>query len=185
MGEDALVYASNALAHGQKFDYIIHDVFTGGVEPTALFGATFLYDLQALLKPGGAIAINYAGNLKAMTTQRILWLISRVWKGNCRFFRDNAPPINLSPSATDFANIVTFCAPGAWGFREPVPADYPSSAGRRDALKPQHEIHLAFDEAAMRRPMPYGVSAYEHQQSAKEHWKIMRTVLPHAVWENW
>lgn len=40
-----------------RFDYIIHDVFTGGAEPEALFTAHFLHDLQNLLSRNGVIAI--------------------------------------------------------------------------------------------------------------------------------
>jgi spermidine synthase len=54
---DAVVYASSAVASGQTFDYIVHDVFTGGAEPVDLFTFEFLNDLQSLLKPNGAIAI--------------------------------------------------------------------------------------------------------------------------------
>lgn len=40
-----------------RYDYIIHDVFTGGAEPLELFTMEFLEGLYELLKPGGAIAI--------------------------------------------------------------------------------------------------------------------------------
>ena len=41
----------------QQYRYIVHDVFTGGAEPIALFTAEFLSGLYDLLKPDGAIAI--------------------------------------------------------------------------------------------------------------------------------
>lgn len=40
-----------------KFDYIVHDVFTGGAEPVPLFTLEFLQNLHALLKPNGVVAI--------------------------------------------------------------------------------------------------------------------------------
>jgi len=40
-----------------KYDYVIHDVFTGGAEPAALFTQEFLEGLSLLLKPDGVIAI--------------------------------------------------------------------------------------------------------------------------------
>lgn len=42
---------------GHMFDYIIHDVFTGGAVPAELFTFEFLSGLNYLLKPDGAIAI--------------------------------------------------------------------------------------------------------------------------------
>jgi spermidine synthase len=56
--EDAVTYAARTAKNAkQKFDYIVHDVFTGGAEPVELFTAEFFQDLHSLLKPNGAIAI--------------------------------------------------------------------------------------------------------------------------------
>lgn len=54
---DALEYTSGALHTKQQFDYIVHDVFTGGAEPANLFTVEFLTTLRSLLKPDGSIAI--------------------------------------------------------------------------------------------------------------------------------
>jgi spermidine synthase len=54
---DAVPYASLAVGLGKQFDYIIHDVFTGGAEPIDLFTFEFLNDLHSLLRPNGVIAI--------------------------------------------------------------------------------------------------------------------------------
>ena len=56
--EDAVKYAARTAKDGKKsFDYIVHDVFTGGAEPVDLFTVEFFQDLHSLLKPNGAIAI--------------------------------------------------------------------------------------------------------------------------------
>lgn len=56
--EDAVSYTSRLANQGQgKFDYIVHDVFTGGAEPIPLFTLEFLQNLDTLLKPEGVIAI--------------------------------------------------------------------------------------------------------------------------------
>jgi spermidine synthase len=49
--------ADMAKARPETYDYIVHDVFTGGVEPTALFTLEFLEGLYKLLKEDGSIAI--------------------------------------------------------------------------------------------------------------------------------
>ena len=61
---DAVSYASEIAAgnpynnnQGRKFDYIVHDVFTGGAEPVELFTLEFLQDLRTMLNPNGVIAI--------------------------------------------------------------------------------------------------------------------------------
>lgn len=56
--EDAVSYASYLAQNTtQTFDYIVHDVFTGGAEPVDLFTVEFMTDLYSLLKPNGVAAI--------------------------------------------------------------------------------------------------------------------------------
>lgn len=54
--EDATKFVKSAQDSSQ-YDYIVHDVFTGGAEPAELFTVEFLSGLHTLLKPDGAIAI--------------------------------------------------------------------------------------------------------------------------------
>jgi len=55
---DAVSYAAEAVVNNTEiYDYIVHDVFTGGAEPVDLFTLEFITDLYKLLKPGGVIAI--------------------------------------------------------------------------------------------------------------------------------
>ena len=58
--QDAVTFvdkASEVKAERSKYDYIVHDVFTGGVEPAALFTLEFLTGLSHLLKTDGVVAI--------------------------------------------------------------------------------------------------------------------------------
>lgn len=55
--DDAVSYASALAKTEEKYDYVVHDVFTGGAEPVELFTQEFLQDLHSILKPGGVIAI--------------------------------------------------------------------------------------------------------------------------------
>ena len=57
--EDAVSYTDRLAenAEEKRFDYIVHDVFTGGAEPIPLFTLEFLQNLNTLLKPNGVIAI--------------------------------------------------------------------------------------------------------------------------------
>ena len=55
---NAVDFAEESVANGtDKYDYIIHDVFTGGAEPVALFTVDFLENLRKLLKDDGVIVI--------------------------------------------------------------------------------------------------------------------------------
>jgi Spermine/spermidine synthase domain len=56
---DAVHLVEDAMARNlsTRYDYIIHDVFTGGAEPVELFTQEFLSGLKYLLKEDGVIAI--------------------------------------------------------------------------------------------------------------------------------
>lgn len=56
--QDAVSYTDELASQSQGlFDYIIHDVFTGGAEPIPLFTLEFFQNLHTLLKPEGVVAI--------------------------------------------------------------------------------------------------------------------------------
>lgn len=57
--EDAVAYASRVASdpQGRRFDYVVHDVFTGGAEPIPLFTQEFIQHLYDLLTPNGVVAI--------------------------------------------------------------------------------------------------------------------------------
>lgn len=55
---DAVTYTEELVnTTDNKYDYIVHDVFTGGAEPVPLFTLEFFENLNALLKPNGVVAI--------------------------------------------------------------------------------------------------------------------------------
>lgn len=241
------------------YDYIIHDVFTGGAEPLYLFTTQFLQNLRSLLTPNGAIALNYAGDLSLPLTRLVLRTISHAFDGQCKIFRDGPPERytegegksgktsaheqeEQSPSSV-FLNMVVFCrnSPGQISFRPPTTTDYLGSLSRRHYMLPKPDWEIAFpkheeealEETASSSPnddddpsvtatpphandanaaaekqdddaeykngkpdrllqqkkllRPGDESSWESEQieSAKRHWRIMRTVMPDVVWETW
>lgn len=58
--EDALSFVkreSNNVENKKQYEFILHDVFTGGAVPASLFTAEFLTELRSLLTDDGVIAI--------------------------------------------------------------------------------------------------------------------------------
>ena len=58
--QDAVYFVDQAQLAGPEhhtYNYIVHDVFTGGAEPASLFTQEFLQGLSNLLKPNGVIVI--------------------------------------------------------------------------------------------------------------------------------
>ncbi|OJD32261.1 spermine spermidine synthase [Diplodia corticola] len=187
---DAVAYVGETAAYAPaSFDYIIHDVFTGGAEPTALFTLDFLQGLKTLLRPDGVVAINYAGDLRLASTRLVLNTIHAVFP-SCRIFRDQAKDEAASADEMDFINMIVFCRPSKTPlhFRQPVDADFLGSMVRRRTLYPTKELEVAFtpdDGADLLTPDTVGVLEEGHRESAVSHWRIMRTVLPDKIWELW
>ena len=197
--KDMSLYTSGG-KNDQKQDmyqYIIHDVFTGGAEPLALFDSSFIDQLHSLMMDQAGIAVNYAGDLFDPNTVGVIDTIFDAFQGNCRVFREDEAP--MTAKSIDFTNLVTFCTKDSsrrskrshvdWRFREPVEADFLQSLSRRQNIPPRHEVDLPklrqshnLDENTEHRDE----STWKRQRkSAEDHWHIMRQVLPGKVWELW
>ncbi|CRG87645.1 hypothetical protein PISL3812_04665 [Talaromyces islandicus] len=191
--DNAVTFVETAQRQTQQYDYIVHDVFTGGVEPIELFTLEFLQGLYALLKDDGIVAINYAGDLSLPGAGLIVRTIRSVFP-QCRIFREND---GLEKSDTDplgFTNMVIFCKKSSQApltFRAPNEGDYLGSKSRESYMYPQHEIDPKLfdgandmtDQQILQVGKTSLIEAY-HLQNAIGHWNIMRGVLPAKVWEN-
>ncbi|RHZ63897.1 spermidine synthase [Aspergillus thermomutatus] len=188
--EDATVFVRRAQesASPAQYDYIVHDVFTGGAEPVELFTIEFIKGLYDLLKDDGVVAINYAGDISLYPAALAVRTIKAVFP-SCRIFREDA----AAEAKFDFTNMVIFCKKSntPLRFREPVKADFLGSRSRQNYLVPKHEVDPAqFDkiEKGGRRVLVAKETGRLHKyldRGALGHWEIMRTVMPDAVWENW
>lgn len=193
--EDAVSWVQNASHNAVKqYDYILHDVFTGGAEPLPLFTDNFLRNLRSLLTPDGVVAVNYAGDLDDSSTKQIVNTINLAFDRQCRMFRDSEP--SSERGDTDFLNMVIFCKNSAVGelkFRAPVEADFLGAVSRRHYLAPKDKLELKFpteeemQDYAVQTLTVDNLGGFEKKQveSAKKHWKIMRLVVPDFVWELW
>ncbi|KAF4945469.1 hypothetical protein FGADI_11971 [Fusarium gaditjirri] len=188
---DAVSYTADLVKQSKTYDYIVHDVFTGGAEPADLFTLEFLQGLGDLLKDDGVIAINYAGDFGLPTPQLIYRTIKKVFP-SCRIFRESPrDEANVEKWGSDFTNMVIFCrkTPGEVTFRNPKQKDFLRSQVRQALLLPKYEIKeqvFLEDEATdVLNKNETGKVTKWHQDSAAGHWKIMRSVLPGTIWEQW
>jgi len=108
-------------------------------------------------------------------------------------FREEALP-DEEGLTKDFTNMVMFCrkAKRTLSFRTPTEADFLGSQARRRHLLPKHEIKDSYFDRADSSEKPKilrrgqtEILEFCQQESALGHWKIMRSVLPDFVWENW
>lgn len=107
----------------------------------------------------------------------------------CRLFREDAGP--TEDTVTDFTNLVMFCrkAAGSFSFRQPTRADFLGSQARQHHLLPRHEVNPTsfvnqYGKDIVRENNTQEL-AKAQIESALGHWKVMRSVIPDAVWENW
>ena len=184
---DAVHAVRRANSQANSYDYIIHDVFTGGAEPAELFTIEFFSEIHKLLKSDGVVAINYASDLAMPASSLIYRTITSTFP-SCRVFReDEAPAPGVKPQ--DFTNMVFFCRKSNMPvtFRKPREADFLGSGARREYLVPRHEIkpeEFVGNGDVLRSGKTKQLEKWQ-AQSALGHWRVMRTVLPDAVWENW
>ncbi|KAL8769379.1 MAG: hypothetical protein Q9209_004606 [Squamulea sp. 1 TL-2023] len=185
--DDAVVFVEQN-KHQRAYDYIIHDVFTGGAEPIDLFTMEFMEGVKGMLTKDGVIAINYAGDLRLRSASLVVQTVLSVFP-TCRLFREDVG--SEDDTETDFTNLVMFCrkAAGPFSFRQPTSADFLGSQARQYHLLPQHEVEPdllvnRYSQDVIRRENTQDL-ANAQMNSALGHWKVMRSVLPDAVWENW
>jgi len=196
--DDATAYvAQKSVSAPGSFDYIIHDVFTGGAEPVYLFTTEFMQGLYDLLAPEGVVAINYAGDLTLGSTRLVLNTIHAIFPA-CRLFRDSPAPEEHKEGEADFINMVIFCVKNDHGlgkaavnFRDAVQKDFLGSIARRNFLQPQKQLEVKYDFVSKENGgkvmgnADVGELEKFHEDGAVSHWRIMRTVLPEGVWEMW
>ena len=174
------------------YDYIIHDVFTGGAEPVDLFTIEFLTTLNSILKEDGVIAINYAGDLALSSTSLVYRTILEVFP-SCRVFREDEQidedDIVTEDANGEFTNMVFICNKHRRQvtFRKVIEADFLGSASRKAYMVPRFEVSpTKFQRVGnLLTRSNRRVLEKMHVQSAIGHWKLMRKVMPAAIWENW
>ncbi|KAI9729817.1 MAG: hypothetical protein M1834_006565 [Cirrosporium novae-zelandiae] len=187
----SVVLEAQATKDTRRYDYIIHDVFTGGAEPVTLFTQEFIAGLRYLLKRNGVVAINYAGDLLLPSASIVVKTITSVFP-TCRIFRESAASEDKN-LVHDFTNLVIFCTNSRkrFSFRLPGPDDFLGSGARQAFLLPRYEVPLSkfnlnelSDSDILRMDHTYHLASSQ-MYSAVGHWNLMRTVLPSSIWENW
>jgi len=191
--EDAVGFVrreSSKGKEGKKYDYILHDVFTGGAVPASLFTLQVFTGLRDMLSDDGVIAVNWAGDLKLKAARSIIETIRHVFS-NCRVFREDKPEDETKD--VDFTNMVVFCTKSRapYVMRQPVARDYLGTFSRKTYLYPQHEIDLEQywgkskgDWMVLEESNIHELDAWQ-KASAVGHWAVIRTVVPDRVWENY
>ncbi|GJN91173.1 hypothetical protein Rhopal_004191-T1 [Rhodotorula paludigena] len=208
---DAVQWVGEQQGKGKLFDYIVHDVFTGGAVAASLFTAPFLSQLASLMHPSGILALNFAGTLSSLSSLAILTTVLSTFTslgGSCRAFEDvplTSSSAEHSTSPDSFINLVVLCS-RSWylsplAVRDPKRSDYlafPSPRVRHAVFRNfrAQEVSLerfdprGRDEADVRRwviGVEEDARRVEKDQldEVRMHAEAMGKVLPPDVWASW
>jgi SAM-dependent methyltransferase len=173
--EDARSFLARSAS---RYDIVVHDTFTGGTTPEHLLSLEALREVHDLLRPGGLLALNFAGyedGAKATPSRAVLRTLKTVFP-NVRVFRDMPP--NEEPDAA--ANLVYFASDGSLDVEIPKDAWFESAACRHILQSfAGWEVHLSDGELITDARNPLGqmqIPVFE------EHFEDMRKMLPLEVW---
>jgi hypothetical protein len=119
---------------------------------------------------------------------------------HCRTFREHEAPSaeEAAKAEQDFANVVIFCikrsirfpSSAPLTFRDTTEADFLGSPQRMAHLVPKYEIPRdQWQRGAGRNDVLAATTVSRLDKWQKRngvgHWKVMRAVVPAAVWESW
>ncbi|KAI0729446.1 hypothetical protein C8Q72DRAFT_317032 [Fomitopsis betulina] len=181
----------------ELYDYVIHDVFSGGSLPSLLFTQQFWNNTKKVMKPDGVLAVNFAGDLKSPSPRAVIITLESVF-GHCRAFCDEMDPLEQPQPYHNWLLLCSASSPTSLTLRAPTPADFLGSPQRANVLstlaqrevdlQPVRSIVAALDEKKREEYVlddarVAGTISKWQEKDALEHWRIMREVLPDPFWE--
>ncbi|TFY60680.1 hypothetical protein EVJ58_g4995 [Rhodofomes roseus] len=185
-------------ANTELYDYVVHDVFSGGSLPTLLFTKDFWNSTSKVMKPDGVLAVNFAGELVSPSSRAIIVTLESMF-GRCRVFCDELDPYE---QPQPYHNWLVLCSKSTDPLilRAPTHADFLGSPQRANVLSSltRREVDLqavrdAVEALEEKKREEYyltdakvaGTIARWQEKDALDHWRIMRNVLPDVFWETY
>lgn len=173
------------------FDLVVHDCFSGDGVPQHIFTREFWADLQTIMEPDGVLAVNYFGSFASPAARSVLVTLLSSFR-SCRVFHDQHPPEDAFVG-NQFLNMVFFCTSmNKLVFRPATKEDLLGSLSTRRMLERLQ------DREVDPKLILGNMSSAEYDQwvltddknnlnelqrkDSIEHFSIMQSVLPQAMW---
>ncbi|KAJ2501297.1 hypothetical protein GGI11_007806 [Coemansia sp. RSA 2049] len=174
-------------AQTHTYDYVVHDVFTGGSVPAPLFSTSAIEQIRRILKPDGILAMNYVGIPNDSRSLAHITFTLRTAFPHIRCFAETLE----DPDA--MVNMMFFASP------RPVRFDITpgllraigSSSIRARALQDMEKNEVDIDAAVSRldrvKPITDTWNPLPQWQAgpAIQHWHAMRNLFPENYWLNY
>lgn len=182
---DAVEFLEQANSTRERYDYIIHDVFTGGAVPAELFSMDTWRATRDVMMEDGVLAVNFVGAIDdpptTPATAAVALVYDRLKKvfGHVRVFSDGHD--------TRTHNLVFFASPvpERLTFRDYVEADLMESGIRKQALDTFQRYEVSRDSLGP------GVEDLEGSDyilymgqwdTCRIHLQLMTTIHPRELW---
>ncbi|KAJ3028566.1 hypothetical protein HDV00_010177 [Rhizophlyctis rosea] len=188
------------VANDSSYDWVLHDVFTGGVVPGNLFTLEAMRSVRRVLKEDGVLAMNFVGQLDSNSTEAVVNTLKAVFT-HIVAYRE-LPPASAPPER--ITNLVFYASNAPIKFRAPTQKDlrsgppgnmYPkmwenfASYRVKDAdIKGMVEVEEELEEGAVAKNKTMirdGFNPLGGMQvdNARIHWEIMRELFKGEMWE--
>ncbi|RHZ78145.1 hypothetical protein Glove_167g96 [Diversispora epigaea] len=166
------------------YDYVLHDVFTGGSMPSELYSIEALEQIKRVMKEDGIMALNFVGSERwphAESLALVSNTIKRVFP-YIKCFKEG------SQDEGTFQNMVFFASSHKIKFRQPDKEDFLDSDMREFMLKNFIKWPVSLEKFKNVSEIITDINnPLDKIQliSAHEHWVIMRELFPMEVWINY
>ncbi|KAJ3295193.1 hypothetical protein HK104_002927 [Borealophlyctis nickersoniae] len=166
------------------YDYVLHDVFTGGVVPESLFSVEAMQGVKRVLKDDGILALNFVGTRNGTAIGVIARTLKEVFPYISLYIEE--PPPEMAQDKNIVCNQVFFAADFPLSF-QPTSNDlraggmYGHMLKRFASFKADAVPGIGVEGDIItdkRNPLAGMMVA-----SALEHWKLMREMFQVEVWE--
>jgi SAM-dependent methyltransferase len=175
--EDARTFVGRT---DRRYDLVVHDTFTGGSTPEHLMSLEVLRDLHRILRPGGVVAVNFAGYQRGPNAAAS-WAVARTLRAVfpvVRIFRDSDPEVRPN----EVGNMIYFASD--------APLDFTIPTGARFESEVCETTLRALEGWEVLQELPDGPIVTDELNpltrlqlpTAEEHFAAMNTLLPREVW---
>ncbi|KAJ1734303.1 hypothetical protein LPJ61_001150 [Coemansia biformis] len=168
------------------YDYIVHDVFTGGSVPAALFSQSAVGQLRRILRRDGVLAMNYVGIPNDKRTLGHIVSTLRTAFPSVRCFAETLADLDTTVNMMFFASAEPIAFDITPDVLQVIGMDTIRGAMLSEMLG--HELDLAvMGDFPGARPITDDWNPLPGWQvpTAAEHWRTMRKLFPTSYWLNY
>lgn len=178
--EDARTFLNRA---AKKYDFIVHDTFTGGVTPAHLLSQEVLERARALLLPKGIFVVNlpgFADGPHASGSHALARTMREVFP-NVRIFRDSP----ATPREPSLSNLLFFGSDEPFALTVPPDATFESPTCERALRSLSNWEVSAMPESAPLVTDARNPLTWMQIPVADAHYQAMNKLLPPQAWLPW